>query len=401
MSTSIDKAFPTAPSPEQALGPALGIAFASFAYFFFLGTATPYFSLWLAQKGLESHWIAAIATALLIGATMGQALLPFAALRIGRAPALLVTALGGLGCTAALMLAPSPAALLGIALIGALFTGAAIPLIDAIALERASPWYGGIRATGSVGFAMATLGVGWLIDRVGVACVVPVELGALLGLLAGALMIALPFSLSPAQPAPRISTGGANPLCSASLWAVMLSVALINAGHAYYYTFSNLHWSRDLGYSSATLGLLWATGVAAEISIFSGFGQSGDARGARRLILLGAGGGLIRWSITAFDPPLALLFALQLLHGLSFAATLLGGLRMVKAMVPDTVAPLAIGVFAALVHGVVIGLVTALLGLPFARDPALAYFLMAGLCGAGGVGALMLPLFKAPTPLPA
>jgi PPP family 3-phenylpropionic acid transporter len=48
----------------------------------------------------------------------------------------------------------------------------------------------------------------------------------------------------------------------------MLSVALINAGHAYYYTFSNLHWSRDLGYSSATLGLLWATGVAAEISVF-------------------------------------------------------------------------------------------------------------------------------------
>jgi PPP family 3-phenylpropionic acid transporter len=57
---------------------------------------------------------------------------------------------------------------------------------------------------------------------------------------------------------------------------------------------------------------------------FSGFSQSGDTSGARRLILLGAGGGLIRWSITAFDPPLALLFALQLLHGLSFAATLLG-----------------------------------------------------------------------------
>jgi hypothetical protein len=69
---------------------------------------------------------------------------------------------------------------------------------------------------------------------------------------------------------------------------------------------------------------------------------------------------------------------------------------MVKAMVPDDVAPLAIGVFAALVHGVVIGLVTALLGQPFARDPAVAYLLMAGLCGAGGVGTLMLRRFRAP-----
>jgi PPP family 3-phenylpropionic acid transporter len=165
-------------------------------------------------KGLQSNWIAAIATALLIGATIGQALLPYAALRIGRTPALLVTALGGLGCTAALMLAPSPGALLGIALTGALFTGAAIPLIDAIALEKASPWYGRIRATGSAGFAMATLGVGWLIDRIGVACVVPVELAALLGLLAGALLTALPLSLAPAQPAPRVSTGSASP-CAA------------------------------------------------------------------------------------------------------------------------------------------------------------------------------------------
>jgi PPP family 3-phenylpropionic acid transporter len=271
MSTSNETICQTAIPSRQPVGPAfgpvLGIAVSSFAYFFFLGTATPFFTV-AGAKGLQSNWIAAIATALLIGATIGQALLPYAALRIGRTPALLVTALGGLGCTAALMLAPSPGALLGIALTGALFTGAAIPLIDAIALEKASPWYGRIRATGSAGFAMATLGVGWLIDRIGVACVVPVELAALLGLLVGALLTALPLSLAPAQPAPRVSTGSASPLRSAGLWAVMLSVALINAGHAYYYTFSNLHWSRDLGYSSATLGLLWATGVAAEISVF-------------------------------------------------------------------------------------------------------------------------------------
>jgi PPP family 3-phenylpropionic acid transporter len=401
MSISIDKASLTAPAPKTAVGPACGIAFSSFAYFFFLGTATPYFSLWLAQKGLESHWIAAIATALLIGATMGQALLPYAAVRIGRGPAFVITALGALGCTAALMAAPSPGALLGVALIGALFTGAAIPLIDAIALEIASPWYGRIRAAGSVGFAMATLGVGWLIDRWGVGCVLPIEVAALLALLLGALAIARGLAPMAEQPSPRETAQSIAPLRSASLWAVMLSVALINAGHAYYYTFSNLHWSRDLGYSSATLGLLWATGVVAEISIFSCFGDSGDAAGARRLILLGALGGLLRWAATACDPPLALLFALQLLHGLSFAAALLGGLRMVKAMVPDDVAPVAIGVFAALVHGVVIGVVTALLGMPFARDPALSYLFMAGLCGTGGLLALLLPLFRAPDPLPA
>jgi PPP family 3-phenylpropionic acid transporter len=183
-------------------------------------------------------------------------------------------------------------------------------------------------------------------------------------------------------------------LLSSRLWVVIIAVALINAGHAYYYTFGNLHWSRDLGYSSALLGMLWGTGVLFEIGMFSRFGDDGSTRRALTLILAGAVGGVIRWSVTAFDPPLSLLFALQTLHGLSFAATILGGLRLVKIAVPREVNPLAIGLFAAMVHGVVIGIVMALLATRLGATAETGYLFMAALSAAGGIGVILLALTK-------
>ena len=57
------------------------------------------------------------------------------------------------------------------------------------------------------------------------------------------------------------------------------------------------------------------------------------------LILIGAAGGIVRWIATAFDPPLALLAPLQMLHALSFGATHLGTMMFLSRNAPKAAAP--------------------------------------------------------------
>jgi PPP family 3-phenylpropionic acid transporter len=82
---------------------------------------------------------------------------------------------------------------------------------------------------------------------------------------------------------------------------------------------------RDLGFSSATIGLLWAIGVVAEILVFAFLGRGvGRGSAAVGLVLVGAGASIFRSAALAADPGLATTFALQALHGLTFGATHLG-----------------------------------------------------------------------------
>ena len=56
--------------------------------------------------------------------------------------------------------------------------------------------------------------------------------------------------------------------------------ACTQASHGALYAFGSIHW-RDLGFSSATIGLLWAVGVVAEILVFAVLGRS-VGRGSAR-----------------------------------------------------------------------------------------------------------------------
>jgi len=99
----------------------------------------------------------------------------------------------------------------------------------------------------------------------------------------------------------------------------VVSTSLIQATHAFYYAFSALLW-RGQGLSDALVGLLWATGVAVEIA-FMWFLEPWRRRvGAEALVMIGGAAALVRWTAFAFAPPLWLLFPLQALHALSFAA---------------------------------------------------------------------------------
>ena len=128
------------------------------------------------------------------------------------------------------------------------------------------------------------------------------------------------------------------------------------------------------------IGALWAIGVVTEIVLFAL-----SARlwfGPVALLAIGAAGAVIRWTAMAFDPPLALLPGLQLLHAASFAATHLGMMGFLARAVPRELSATAQGVIAT-ATGIVMAAATGLSGLLYASAGSLAYLAMAGMALAG------------------
>ena len=317
-------------------GPRLTLLYA--ALFFELGINLPFFPVWLRSQSLDAAeigFVLALPFALRIVANPAVAALADLTGRIR--PAIIACA-----CVAAagFLVLPFAQGLVGIALVVgliALAQGPLIALTDAATLRvldgepAAEGRYGRIRLAGSVAFAAASF--------VGGAIVAERSPGAVVTLLGVAAMavalatLALPEARQQAAAAasPGPAGGGAGYLVLA---LAVTGPALVQASHAAVYAFGTLHW-QSLGYSGTTLGLLWSLGIAGEVLFFlvAGSFAAGEA-GAVRLLTAGAAAAALRWTVMAFDPPLAVLAPLQLLHGLSFGATHLGSVFLLAAIAP-------------------------------------------------------------------
>jgi PPP family 3-phenylpropionic acid transporter len=163
--------------------------------------------------------------------------------------------------------------------------------------------------------------------------------------------------------------------------AVVAACAAIQASHAVYYGFSTLDWSAK-GLSAVTIGALWGLGVAAEIALFAMSGRIARFVGPVTLVVIGAVGGIVRWTAMAFDPPFVLLPFLQCLHALSFGATHIGAMQFLMQVAPPGQTATAQGDLVA-AHGAVFSVAMALSGWMFSRYGDLSYLAMALLCVLG------------------
>jgi len=171
------------------------------------------------------------------------------------------------------------------------------------------------------------------------------------------------------------------------LMACLIGLALIQGSHAFYYGFSALTWTAH-GVPSGLVGLLWGTGVLAEV-VFFWWGEGVRRRlGPSGLVMIGAAGAVVRWTALALSPPLWLLFPLQALHALTFSATYLGGLALVERLSPPREASSAQTLSASLSYGLATGLATIASGWLYARFQGLGYLVMVLMALAGGAVAL-------------
>jgi PPP family 3-phenylpropionic acid transporter len=169
----------------------------------------------------------------------------------------------------------------------------------------------------------------------------------------------------------------------------VITAGLIQGAHAFYYGFSALLWRKD-GISAPMIGVLWGVGVAVEVG-FMWFAEPWRRKvGPERLLVLGGAAALLRWTAYAFTPPLWLLFPLQALHALTFAASFMASLRLIERLAPPQSASAAQAINSALSAGFMLGVGTLAAGPLFDAFGTKGYLAMAVMGGLGLVGAVML-----------
>lgn len=286
--------------------------------------------------------------------------------------------------------------LLVIGFIALSLTQVATPLVEAATLRATAQGkitYGFARGIGSVTFIIANVAGGILIARFGLIAVVAWTLTWI-----SLAALSATATLKPDPPLQRIA-GAARLdalrmlLRSRRFIVLVLACGLIQSGHAFYYSFSVLVW-RGQDIPAEIVGVLWAFGVAVEVALLWSLASIERRISPKALILLGAGGGFLRWLVMGFAPTGLLLWPLQALHALSFAAAHVGAMRLLYREAPESGAAMAQNIYAAVSSGLLMGAATLLSGVLYDSIGAGGYWAMAGLALAGGALALLL----VPTP---
>ena len=243
-----------------------------FAYFAYVGAYSPYFTLYLSEIGLAATQIGLLYAIPQVMRIVGPNAWGWLADRSG-APTTILRLAALLSLFAfALAYAGSSFTWIFMVLVAMhLFTSAQMPLVEAITLNHvrdAPGGYGRIRVWGSVGFVLAVLGLGALLDVAPVAAVLHVTAAMLLLTAIAAWMI--PHAAALARPDAGNPVGRV--LRRREVQAFLLAGALNGFAHAALYTFYSIYLSEH-GYSKTTIGLMWALGVIIEIAVFQAMPQ--------------------------------------------------------------------------------------------------------------------------------
>jgi PPP family 3-phenylpropionic acid transporter len=368
------------------------------------GVSLPFIATYFHARGLTGAQIGLIlALPMLIRPFTGPALAVWAdGFTLRRTP-MAWLALGAGAGYIAMLAAPGFPTLLLCWLVGMTCLTTLTPLIDVIALRRSRLEgfnYGLPRGAGSAAFIVANLAMGAILT-VAAPSVIPIWITvAVLGCALIAATVIPPDRVHETEVAPDKTTrwkGLGTLLRDRTFLLAVVTAGLIQGTHAFYYGFSTLLWRRE-GVSEPLIGVLWGVGVAVEVG-FMWFAEPWRRKvGPERLLVLGGAAAAIRWTALAFAPPLWLLFPLQALHALTFAASFMASLRLIERLAPPQSASAAQAINSALSAGFMLGVATLASGPLFDAFGVKGYLAMAVMGGLGLIGALRLAR-RAPKPI--
>ena len=360
------------------------------ALFVSIGIQLPFFPLWLEAKGLDAGMIGFVLAAPMVVRLFSIPVLTRLAdhHQAVRGAIFIASVLAAAGTIALGFTEGGLAILIVFTLASVPFTPV-MPLAEAYALRglaQVGRAYGPVRLWGSAAFIGGSLGAGWIIDSLAPGNLIWLIAGAMVAsAVAAAGLVPLPAH-TPVMDAPEPSYQGF--LRTPGFAMVAAAAGLIQASHAVYYGFSSLDW-KAAGLDGTAVGILWAIGVAAEITLFAFSGRLPLWLRPPALLLAGALGASLRWTIMALDPPTAALPFLQCLHGLSFGATHLGAIGFVARAAPAGRAATAQGSLAVVLGGTM-AVSMSLSGVLYENFGGQAYAGMA-LLAAAGAGCAITP----------
>ncbi len=347
-----------------------------------VGTHLPFFPVWLKAVGIDASWIGIITA---VPAVTRFTVLPFITGLAERRQALRGTLVVAAFATAlGLTLLGTQHAPLAVFLIyvamSCLWTSMT-PLTDAYALRGVARYglnYGPLRLWGSAAFVAGALACGLLVDLIAAEELIWVIASvAVLGALASLALQPLDSPKTAAAP----TQGTTALLRDPGILAIIAASALIQGSHAAYYVFASIAWQQS-GMGGLTIAGLWSLGVLAEIVVFA-LSPRFTLQPAL-LVVIAALCAVARWSITAQDPPIAVLAVVQLAHGLTFGLTMVGTMGLMVRHVPLQMMARGQGYLAACT-GIVSSTASISSGLIFARYGQGVYYLMAAMALSGGL----------------
>lgn len=347
-----------------------------------VGTYLPFFPVWLKAIGTDVSWIGIItAVPSLSRFTMLPFVTAFAERRqILRGTMIALAFTTALGFSVLGLLHHPLAILIVFAFTACAWTPLG-PLTDGYALKGVARYglnYGPMRLWGSASFIVGAMASGLLLATIDPQYLIWAIVAV--ALLSAVVSLGLaPLDALPAGPA---SLSRASGLLRKPLFlAIIGSSALIQASHAAYYAFASITW-QNAGLGGLTIAALWSLGVIAEIVIFAispRFTLSPTI-----LIMIGAASGVLRWVVTAQEPRIEVLTAVQLMHGLTFGITQVGTVALLVRSVPHHVLASAQGYLVASL-GALTSLTMVCSGLIYARAGEGVYYAMAAMALAGGL----------------
>src|SRR5574343_148127 len=226
--------------------------------------------------------------------------------------------IGLAGFTAFFWLDKLPGMLVAMAVL-AFFWSAALPLVEMLTFDHLREEFGRysrIRLWGSIGFSVAVMATGALLDvtpPIGV-------LWACWAILFGILLHALILPEAPPQHHPRDAQPIATILRQPKVMALMAACFAMSAAHGGFYVFYSIHLDAH-GYSKTEGGLLWSLGVVAEIFAFMLMARLSARYSLRTILIACFSAAVIRFLMMGWGgESAAVMIFTQLLHGLTFGA---------------------------------------------------------------------------------
>ncbi|WP_309627687.1 MFS transporter [Brevundimonas sp.] len=264
-----------------------------------------------------------------------------------------------------------------------------IPLSDVLSLQVARRHgfdFAWPRGCGSAAFVAANVIMGAILTRGSADWVIVwiAVAGALVAVTAATLLPGDPVTEGPKVAGRERFAGLTRLAVDPVFMTAVLAIGAVQATHGFYYGFSAIAWKAQ-GISETMTGLLWAVSVVVEIAFMWWVEPWRKRRGIGpgTILMLGGVAAVIRWTALAFAPPLWVLWPLQALHALTFAATYLAGLQIIEKLAPPGGHTAAQTLNSVMAAGILIGLATLAAGPLYDRVGVLGYLAMTGLAVIG------------------
>jgi PPP family 3-phenylpropionic acid transporter len=265
-----------------------------------------------------------------------------------------------------------------------------VPLADALSLAHARPRqntggfeYGWVRGVGSAAFVAGTLLAGQAAGDYGLSAIIWLSATALLATpIAARFVPGFPENAARDKSREILHHPWLTLLRQRAFMRVILVASLVLGSHAMYDSFAVIRWTQA-GISPATIGVLWAESVAAEVLVLLFLGPR-LLRVITPTVALAVAAfcGLMRWAVLAQTADVTALGLVQPLHGFTFALLHLASMRIITDTVPRALAATAQAVYGLVGVGGGTAALMLLSGWLYARFGPAGFWAMGALCTA-------------------